>query len=194
VGARGSPARRDGQHPAGGDHRRGRRDLRSNATSGVSIDVDTSVVDGTGRALDLAAIRSRCRLEFSALADGSRRDTLTPLKPLMQMLPDRVVAQLARTMTAPLCLCSNLGDLPAGFAAPLGVPATSVLMRSVTQHVTPSMMRRTRGGLNTWWSRHGRTVTLGVLGVDPDHFGRQDELARLVREACRRWGVDATSW
>jgi hypothetical protein len=173
---------------------RGDRDLRSNATSGVSIDVDTSVVDGIGRALDLAAIRSRCRREFSALADGSRRDTLTPLKPLLQMLPDPVVAQLARTMTAPLCLCSNLGDLPADFGAPLGVPATSVLMRSVTQQVTPSMMRRTRGGLNAWWSRHGDTVTLAVLGVDPDHFGSQDDLAGLVQDACGRWGIDASTW
>ncbi|MET0821872.1 MAG: hypothetical protein ABWY58_12975 [Aeromicrobium sp.] len=173
---------------------RGARDLRSNATSGVSVDVDTCVVDGIGRAPDLAAVRSACRREFSALADGTRRDTLTPLKPLLQMLPDRLVARLASTMTAPLCLCSNLGDLPAEFAAPLGVPATSVLMRSVTQDVTPSMMRRTRGGLNAWWSRHGPTVTLAVLGVDPDHFGSRDELARLVQDTCRRWGIDARTW
>ena len=173
---------------------RGDRDLRSNATSGVSVDVDTCVVDGVGRAPDLAAVRSACRREFSALAEGTRRDTLTPLKPLLQMLPDRVIARLASTMAAPLCLCSNLGDLPAEFAAPLGVPATSVLMRSVTQGVTPSMMRRTRGGLNAWWSRHGPTVTLAVLGVDPDHFGSQDELARLVQQACRRWGIDTRRW
>jgi hypothetical protein len=173
---------------------RGERDLRSNATSGVSIDVDASVVDDVGRVPDLAAIRSRSRREFSALADGSRRDSLTPLKPLLQMLPDRAVALLARGMTAPLCLCSNLGELPAEFASPVGVPATSVLMRSVTQGVTPAMMRRTRGGLNSWWSRHGSTVTLGVLGVDPDHFGSHDELGRLVHEVCGRWEIDVRPW
>ncbi|KAA1376549.1 hypothetical protein [Aeromicrobium fastidiosum] len=173
---------------------RGDRDLRSNATSGVSIDVDTTAVDGVGRVPDLATIRSRCRREFSALADGSRSDALAPLRPLVQMLPDRAVGLLARSMTAPLCLCSNLGDLPAEFAAPVGVTATSVLMRSVTQGVTPAMMRRTRGGLNAWWSRHGSTVTFAVLGVDPDHFGSNDELGRRVHEVCRRWDIDVRSW
>lgn len=174
--------------------RSGADDLRSNVTSGVSIDVDTRDEDGISRAGDLATIRSRAKREFTSLADGSRHDALTPLKPLMQMLPDRAVARLARGATAPLCLCSNLGELPASFTTPVGTAATSVLMRSVTQNVTPSMMRRTRGGLNAWWSRHGSTATLAVLGLDPDHLGHRDEIAALVVEVCARWGVHARPW
>jgi hypothetical protein len=41
------------------------------------------------------------------------------------------------------------------------------MMRSVTQDVTPAMMRRTRGGVSTWWSRHGSTATLSVLAWTP---------------------------
>lgn len=169
---------------------RGPDDLRSNATSGVSIDVDTEVADGVGRVVDLAAVRSQARGAYATLAAG-RRD---PLGPLTQLLPDPAVAVLARSVAAPLCLCSNLGRLPATFAAPLGRPATSVLMRSVTQGVTPSMLRRTRGGLTVWWARHGDTATLAVLGVDPDHLGDREALARLVAATTSRWGVPSTPW
>lgn len=165
-------------------------DLRSNATSGVSIDVDTDVVDGVGRVVDLGAVRGRSRDAYAALATGPRE----PLAPLRQLLPDRAVAVLARGTTAPLCLCSNLGELPAPFAAPLGRPATSVLMRSVTQGVTPAALRRTRGGLTVWWARHGGTATLAVLGVDPDHLGDQTALARLVVETLGRRGLRARTW
>lgn len=169
---------------------RGTDDLRSNATSGVAIDVDTRLVDGAGRVLDLAAVRARSRQAYTTLSTG-RRD---PLGPLTQLLPDSVLSVLARHVAAPLCLASNLGELPAPFAAPLGRPATSILMRGVMQGVTPSALRRTRGGLNVWWTRHGDTVTLALLGVDPDHLGDQDELVRLVDETTSRWGLHATPW
>ncbi len=169
---------------------RGTDDLRSNATSGVSIDVVTEVADGVGRVVDLGAVRAQARSAYATLS-GGRHD---PLGPLTQLLPDPVVAVLARGVAAPLCLCSNLGQLPATFAAPLGRPATSVLMRSVTQGVTPSMLRRTRGGLTVWWTRHGDTATLAVLGVDPDHLGDREALARLVVGTTSRWGVPSTPW
>lgn len=169
---------------------RGTDDLRSNATSGVSVDVDTVVADGVGRVLDLGAVRSRARDAYTTLS-GGRPD---PLGPLTQMLPDAVISVLARGSAAPLCLCSNLGELPAPFVAPLGHAATSVLMRSVTQGVTPSMLRRTRGGLTVWWSRHGGSATLAVLGVDPDHLGDRDLLTRLVVDTTSRWGVRSTPW
>ncbi|MCX6407603.1 MAG: hypothetical protein NTV28_11860 [Propionibacteriales bacterium] len=169
---------------------RGTDDLRSNATSGVSIDVETGVEDGVGRVVDLGAVRAQARSAYASLASGPR----DPLGPLTQLLPDPAVAVLARGVSAPLCLCSNLGQLPATFAAPLGRPATSVLMRSVTQGVTPAMLRRTRGGLTVWWARHGGTATLAVLGVDPDHLGDRDELTRLVVDTTSRWGVGGTPW
>ena len=56
------------------------------------------------------------------------------------------------------------------------------------------MLRRTRGGLTVWWARHGDTATLAVLGVDPDHLGDREALARLVVATTSRWGVPSTPW
>ena len=146
---------------------RGKDDLRSNATSGVSIAVDTTVTAAPERAgvvTDMAQIRASAAAEFRALTSGTRVDTLGPLKPLMQMVPDAVAKRAARDATAPLCLASNLGRLPATFAAPLGTSASSVLMRGVTQGLTRGRLRQMRGGLDSWWSEHDGVATLVVLG------------------------------
>lgn len=174
--------------------RRASGDLRANATSGVTVTVDTALVDGVGRVPDLASIRSRSREAFVGLADGTRTDPLDPLKPLLQMLPDAVVARCAGAAPSPLCLSSNLGDLPSSFAHPLGVTSRSVVLRTVPQEVTPVMLRRTRGGLNTWLSRHGDSVSLVALGLDPDHFADRSDLQALVVEAFDRWGLPAKPW
>lgn len=169
---------------------RGPADLRSNATSGVSVTVPT---EPDGRVSDLAAVRDATRTELAARAAGTRHDPLEPVKPLLQVLPDRVVARLARDNAAPLCLCSNLGTLDGGFAAPLGTPAASVLMRSVTQGASRGVMRRTRGGLSSWWSRHGDVATLSVVCLDPD-LADADRLRAAVLAALGRWEVPGRAW
>ncbi|WP_141015378.1 hypothetical protein [Nocardioides sambongensis] len=169
-------------------------DLRSNATTGVSIVVDTANVDGVGRVRDLAHIRARSKEAFAGLAAGTRTDPLEPLKPLVQLLPDGLVRRLAGGSAVPLCLCSNLGRLPAPFRAPLGVPASAVLMRSVTQDVTPDMMRSRRGGVTAWWNEHGPEVTLGLLGMDPDHWPDAATLRHDVATVYRRWGLEPRFW
>ncbi|TYL46270.1 hypothetical protein FXB39_14030 [Nocardioides sp. BGMRC 2183] len=173
---------------------RGADDLRSNATTGVSIVVDTDNVDGVGRVQDLARIRARSKEAFAGLAAGTRVDPLEPLKPLVQLLPDPLVRRLAGGSAVPLCLCSNLGRLPAAFQAPLGVPASAVLMRSVTQNVTPDLMRSRRGGITAWWNEHGPDVTLGLLGMDPDHWPDAATLRQDVATVYRRWGLEPRFW
>lgn len=173
------------------------RDLRSNATTGVSVVVDT---DADGRVRDLATVRARSREAFAGLAAGRRADPLDPLKPLLQALPDRAMARLARSSAVPLCLASNLGTLTGRFRSPYGVPATSVLMRSVTQGVTPDLMRSRRGGLSTWWSRHAGPdggpdlVTQALLGLDPDCWPDADALRGHVAATYARWGLTADFW
>lgn len=173
---------------------RGDDDLRSNATSGVSVAVPTELVAGVGRVTDLGAVRSALREQLSSLAAGTRRDVLEPLKPLLQMMPDRLLRRLARGNAAPLCLASNLGRLPTSYSQPTGTPPTSVMMRSVTQRVTRGMMRGTRGGITTWWSRHGDIATLSVVGLDPTHVPDADVLGAATLAVLARWGISARPW
>ncbi|WP_423463469.1 hypothetical protein ACO229_01320 [Promicromonospora sp. MS192] len=176
---------------------RGKDDLRSNATSGVSIAVDTTVTPAPERAgvvADMGQIRSSAAAEFRALTTGTRVDTLGPLKPLMQMVPDAVARRAARDATAPLCLASNLGRLPAGFAAPLGTPATSVLMRGVTQGLTRGRLRQMRGGLDSWWSEHDGVATLVVLGLDMDRLGEPAQVRAAVETVYARHGLPVRFW
>ncbi|WP_369375055.1 hypothetical protein AB1046_10535 [Promicromonospora sp. Populi] len=172
-------------------------DLRSNATSGISIAVDTTVTPAPERAgviADMAQIRASTAAEFRGLAAGTRVDTLGPLKPLMQMVPDAVAKRAARDATAPLCLASNLGRLPAAFAAPLGTPASSVLMRGVTQGLTRGRLRQMRGGLDAWWSEHNGVATLGVLGLDIELLGEPGQVQAAMESVYARHGLPARFW
>lgn len=176
---------------------RGKDDLRSNATSGVSIAVDTTVTPAPERAgvvTDMAQIRASAAAEFRALTSGTRVDTLGPLKPLMQMVPDAVARRAARDATAPLCLASNLGRLPATFAAPLGTSASSVLMRGVTQGLTRGRLRQMRGGLDSWWSEHDGVATLVVLGLDDAHLGEPSQIRAAIESVYARHGLPTRFW
>ncbi|MFI2489609.1 hypothetical protein ACH47X_22040 [Promicromonospora kroppenstedtii] len=172
-------------------------DLRSNATSGVSIAVDTTVTPAPERAgviADMTQIRSRAKAEFAALTSGTRVDTLGPLKPLMQMVPDAVAKLAARDGTAPLCLASNLGRLPTAFAAPMGTPASSVLMRGVTQGLTRGRLRQMRGGLDSWWSEHNGVATLAVLGLDDARLGTPAQVRAAVESVYARHRLPVRFW
>lgn len=176
---------------------RGPGDLRSNATSGVSIAVDTTVTPAPERAgvvTDLAQVRSAAAAEFRALTSGTRVDALGPLKPLMQMVPDAVARRAARDATAPLCLASNLGRLPAAFAAPFGIPASGVLMRGVTQGLTRGRLRQMRGGLDSWWSEHDGVATLVVLGLDMERLGEPAQVRAAVETVYARRGLPVRYW
>ena len=169
----------------------GRRgtDLRANATVGVSIVVDP---DPSGRVPDLRAVRERSKAAFSRI--GVAEPPARAFEPLVQLLPDPLVARLARTSPVPLCLCSNLGALPEEFVAPLGAPAAAVAMRSMTRDVTRSMLRARGGGLSVWLARVGGTVTLSVLGLDPDHFPDEAELGRHVAKVLEQREIPAKAW
>ncbi|MFD2792732.1 hypothetical protein ACFS27_04130 [Promicromonospora vindobonensis] len=176
---------------------RGREDLRSNATSGVSLAVDTTVTPAPERAgvvADLAQIRASAAAEFRALTSGTRVEALGPLKPLLQMVPDAVAKRAARDATAPLCLASNLGRLPATFAAPLGTSASGVLMRGVTQGLTRGRLRQMRGGLDSWWSEHDGVATLVVLGLDEERLGEPGQVRAAVEAVYARHALPTRFW
>lgn len=165
-------------------------DTRANATSGVSI----RVAGGGGYRQDLSAVRRDSKEAFTTLADATQSTTFELTKPLMQMLPDAVVARAARSATAPMCLCSNLGDRGVGLRSIGDRIARSVAMRSITQNTTAELLRRTKGGVSVWWNTSGESATLCVTGLDPDRFPTAEHLRELVAEEYERWQLTPTFW
>lgn len=173
---------------------RGVGDLRSNATSGVSIAVDTEVRDGVGRVKDLAHIRERSKKEFKSLFDGTRPNPDAALAPIMQMIPDGLARRLAGGITSPLCLASNLGKPDPDFLGPFGVQAEAVLYRGIAQGATRGQLRRMRGGVTTWCGETDGVLTFSIRALDPDAVPDVDTLRRLVAEVYSRWGLTPTFW
>jgi hypothetical protein len=173
---------------------RGEGDLRANATSGVSIAVETELRDGVGRVIDLAHIRERSKKEFSALFRGTRPDPIAHIAPLAQMIPDRLAKPLLRNVVTPLGLASNLGRPDPDFVAPFGVPADSILFRALSLGATRGELRRMRGGVTSWWSEVGDTCTLGVRALDPDAVPDSERLKEIVTNVYGRWGLTPTFW
>ena len=165
-------------------------DVRANATSGVSIQVQ----GGGGYRRDLGDIRRASKDAFTTLADASRSTTFELTKPLMQMLPDAIVARAAKSATAPLCLCSNLGNRGSALRSLGGADARSVAMRSITQQTTAELLRRTKGGVSVWWNTSGATATLCVTGLDPDLFPSREHLCTLIADEFDRWQLTPTFW
>ncbi|MGV8875098.1 MAG: hypothetical protein ACOH2Q_21390 [Rhodococcus sp. (in: high G+C Gram-positive bacteria)] len=165
-------------------------DRRANATSGVSIHVEA----GGSYRDDLGAIRASSKHAFRAQADRSVTTTFELLKPLMQLLPDAIVAKLAASGSAPLCLCSNLGDRGVALNTIGGVEATAVAMRSITQNTDVDLLRRTGGGVSAWWNKSGEHATLCVTGLDPDRFPGKEHLRGLVEAEYSRWGLTPEFW
>ncbi len=165
-------------------------DVRANATSGVSIEVD----GGGGYRTDLSAVRGDSKRAFAALADSSTSTIFELMKPLMQMLPDAIVEKAAASATAPLCLCSNLGDRGKHLKSVGGISARSVAMRSITQNTTAELLRRTKGGVSVWLNTSGDAITLCVTGLDPDRFPTREHLRALVENEYSRWELAPNFW
>ncbi|MBY4128708.1 hypothetical protein HQO83_09935 [Rhodococcus fascians] len=165
-------------------------DTRANATSGVSIHVDA----GSAYRDDLGAIRAASKEAFRAQADRTVTTTFELLKPLMQLLPDAIVARLAASGSAPLCLCSNLGSRGVALRTIGGVEAAAVAMRSITQNTDVSLLRRTEGGISAWWNESGERATLCVTGLDPDRFPSKEHLRGLVEAEYDSWGLTPEFW
>ncbi|MFJ9391460.1 hypothetical protein ACIRON_21720 [Nocardioides sp. NPDC101246] len=173
---------------------RGEGDLRSNATSGVSIAVETELRDGVGRVTDLAHIRERSKKEFSALFRGTRPDPIAHIAPLAQMIPDKLAGPLLKNVVTPLGLASNLGRPDPDFVAPFGVAADSILFRALTLGATRGELRRMRGGVTSWWSEVGATCTFGIRALDPDAIPDSERLKEIVTTVYGRWGLTPSFW
>ena len=163
-------------------------DLRANATSAATARIG---VDALG-ALDLTGIRQRCRQAFAGREAAPDRVAQTAV--LAQVLPDAVVRGLARGMTLPLCLASNLGRLPESFATLGGSEPAPVAMRSVTTAAARDRLVELGGGVSAWLAESGDTVTLSFTSLDPVHTPDSDRLLADVLWELGRRGLAAEPW
>lgn len=164
-------------------------DIRANATSGASI-----IIDAGDSPSDLSTIRRKAKNAFTEMSDTSITTDFELTKPLVQLLPDAVVAFASRSATAPLCLCSNLGERGRHVRTIGDAVARSVVMRSMTQNTTVELLRRTKGGVSVWWNTSGETSTLCVTGLDPDCFASAERLRDLLAVEYERWRLTPTFW
>lgn len=172
---------------------RGGNDLRSNATTGVSIVIDLAD-PADGPPVELSQVRGEARQAFAALSAGRRVDPLERWEPLIQLLPDVAVRRFAGSQPAPLCLASNLGGPPRSFIDPFGTGAGPMVLRAVTQGVTEERLRERRGGISTWWSESAGTVSVAFAALDPDAWPDRATLLADITAVYDRWGLEATPW
>ena len=167
-------------------------DLRSNASTGVSIEV---VLDDAGRVGSLGRLRASARAAYAAVQDQDpAADPLAAARALLPLLPDALVRRLAPSWPAPLVLASNLGALSPTLVAPTGTAASSVLNRSITPPTSRGAARRTRAGLSAWWGTAGPTATLCVAGADPDAFPDVATLQAHLDRVLAARGLTGTTW
>jgi hypothetical protein len=171
---------------------RGDGDLRSNASTGVTVPVTLST---DGRVVSLGEVRAAAREAYGALASRpAEDDPLAAARALLPLVPGWLVRRLAPSWPAPAVLGSHLGALPSGVVAPTGVAATSVLNRSITPPTTRGAARRTGSVLSAWWGSASGTATLCIAGANPDAAVDAETLRAGVAGVLRRRGLAWTSW
>ncbi|RPA12259.1 hypothetical protein EEB19_08115, partial [Gordonia sp. OPL2] len=167
---------------------RGPGDRRANATTGVTARV---TVDDT-RYRDLRPLRWASKHAFASLGDSP--SARAQLGVLGQALPDPLIRRLSTTMTAPLCLTSNLGRLSTGFASLGGSRPVPVVVRAVTVGAGLATVRRMAGGLSAWISESDGGHTLAFTSLDPDRVADAATLSALVQGELGRWGLVGQHW
>lgn len=163
-------------------------DRRANATTGVTAAVEVT----DDRYADLAPIRAASKSAFAGL--GSGPGPLELMSRAAQPLGDSIVGRLVADSTLPLCLASNLGELPATYAS-LGTAAVGhAAMRSLPVAASTEQLRRMDGGISGWCSRGAGQVTLSFAALDPDRVADDQALSALIVDELARWGLVGTSW
>ncbi|ATL69241.1 hypothetical protein [Nocardia terpenica] len=169
---------------------RGRDDPRANATTAVPINVPYH----EGELADLARIRAATKAAIRAYRDPANTPPLQHLQPLQMVIPDFVARRFVRTAKAPICLCSNLGEITQTVAVVAGMRARSVLLRPVIRSGDPEFFRATEIGLSMSWSSDGDLVTLAITGADPDRFPTPEVLREYVEAEFGAWGLTPSFW
>jgi len=165
-------------------------DRRANTTVGVQVPVPLT----SDRYTDLGPVRTASREAFRRRAMGVGVNPLEPLKPLMQMLPDLVVEKMAAAVGDAGATCSNVDALPEGLRGLGGPPARTIVLRTVTQNLTPSRAKRLGPGLTVWLWAPGDVISLAVQSLDLERFADDAALRDLVGAELRRWDLPATIW
>lgn len=171
---------------------RGASDVDSNSTKIVPVRVPVAErLD-----LDLTRIRKASKTaftDFAARQASGTTDAPIPL-PLLQMLPDALVAKMPIPADGAEGLCSNLGRLPDDFTTIGGVRARSVAARATFAGADADFARSLGGGSTAWATETEDAVTITLHGMDPDRMATDEDLREVVAEVLDRWGVTYRFW
>ncbi|MDJ0395144.1 hypothetical protein QMK17_17605 [Rhodococcus sp. G-MC3] len=167
-------------------------DLDSNSTKIIPVCVP--VAEPGDR--DLSRFRKASKsafVDFAARQAAGISTESIPL-PLIQMLPDAIVAKLPMPADGAEGLCSNLGHLPDDFVTIGGVRARSVAARATFVGADAASARRLGGGSTAWAAETDDAVTITLHGMDPDRMSTDEELRRVVEQVLSRWNLTGRYW
>lgn len=167
-------------------------DLDSNSTKIIPVRVPVSEPGDR----DLTGIRKASKVAFTEF--GARRVSGVSLEPiplpLIQMLPDAIVARLPIPPDGAEGLCSNLGHLPDDFVSIGGVRARSVAARATFAGADAVSARALGGGSTAWASETDDTVTITVHGMDPDRMQGDEDVRAAMDDVLGRWNLTGRFW
>ncbi|WP_267617798.1 hypothetical protein [Gordonia bronchialis] len=164
------------------------RDRRANATAAARAFITLEET----RYTDLSAVRQACKDAYVQLSPRSGH--VAQLTILGQALNDFTFGKLAANAQTPLCLASNVGQVPDEFAS-LGTGISAfVAARAITTTSDPRLLAARQGGLSGWLSLAGGMATLSVTSLDPARVPDSTMLSTLLADELARWGLTAHSW
>ncbi len=167
-------------------------DLDSNSTKIIPVRVPVSEPGDR----DLAGVRKASKVAFTEF--GARQASGVSVEPiplpLIQMLPDAIVARLPMPSDGAEGLCSNLGHLPDDFVSIGGVRARSVAARATFAGADAASARALGGGSTAWASETDDTVTITVHGMDPDRMARDEDVRAAMDDVLGRWNLTGRFW
>ncbi|WP_231912692.1 hypothetical protein [Rhodococcus sp. EPR-157] len=167
-------------------------DIDSNSTKIIPVRVPVS--DRQDR--DLTRIRKASKAAFTDFTARQKAGTASPTVPLplIQMLPDVVVARLPMPTDGAEGLCSNLGQLPEDFITIGGVRARSVAARATFAGADAAFARTLGGGSTAWATETDEAITITLHGMDPDRMVTDSAVRDVVADVLQRWKISHRFW
>ncbi|AVP67631.1 hypothetical protein [Prescottella equi] len=168
----------------------------------VSVPVDTRDSDAVDNAMVITEVVVRPTDSLSDIRRLSRAAfTRPPMgapsgfpEEITQILPDRIANRLTVGAGERDALCSNIGRLPGSLASLGPYRTTGVATRAVHPGLSRHRPASTTTRLSGYLCSHGKTYTLSLVGVDPQHFGDSDRLRELAIAELGKRGLTARSW
>ncbi|MCR5977726.1 hypothetical protein GDN83_08235 [Gordonia jinghuaiqii] len=163
-------------------------DRRANATSGATAFVEVL----PGRYDDLTDVRVACKDAYGRLSANS--GAVAQRAVVLQALSDSVTRRLTANVTTPLCLASNVGQVPDEFATLGTEQRAAVSIRAITATKDLTRLRDRKGGISGWFAINADHVMFSISSLDPVRLPDVAAVRTLVDDELAAWGLRGTSW